>query len=146
MPDFKTAVEGKIRGKSDGFVQVFREDGVAFAFMWSDAENKWNKIGEVQNPGQAAQGTGQGGAGGVGQTVQYEGDALFTAGEYDKVIDVDLGDGVYRKLPCNNGANYLEVADKFCAREHLGRSYVEQIVQFLRQNTLPYETRDLDAA
>ena len=55
----------------------------------------------------------------------YEGDSLFDAGEYDKVIDVDLGDGVYRKLPCNNGANYLEVADKFCSRENLSRSYVE---------------------
>jgi len=61
------------------------------------------------------------------------------------VIDVDLGDGVYRKLPCNNGTNYLEVADKFCARENLSRSYVEQIVQFLRQNTLPYATRDLSS-
>ena len=69
---------------------------------------------------------------------------MFPAGEYDKVIDVDLGDGVYRKLPCNNGANYLDVADRFCAREHLGRSYVEQIVQFLRQNTLPYATREID--
>lgn len=114
-----------MRGKSDGFVQVFRENGVAFAYMWSDAENKWNKIGEVQNPGQAAQQTGQGGAAGIGQTTHYPGDALFAAGEYDKVIDVDLGDGVFRKLPCNNGANYLDVADKFCAREHLGRSYVE---------------------
>lgn len=47
LPDFKSAVEGKIRGKSDGFVQVFKEDGTAFAYMWSDAENKWNKIGEV---------------------------------------------------------------------------------------------------
>jgi len=47
IPDFKKDVEGRIRGKSDGFVQVFKEDGVAFAYMWSDAENKWNKIGEV---------------------------------------------------------------------------------------------------
>ena len=55
----------------------------------------------------------------------YEGDNLFEAGEYDKIIDVDLGDGVMRKLPCNNGANYLETADKFCSRENLSRSYVE---------------------
>ena len=126
LPDFKTQVEGKIRGKSDGFVQVFKENNVAFAFMWSDAENKWNKIGEVQN--------GPGGGGGGNQdsisagTTFYQGDALFAAGEYDKVIDVDLGDGVFRKLPCNNGANYSEVSDKFCAREGLGRSYTEQIV------------------
>ena len=60
------------------------------------------------------------------------------------MIDVDLGDGVYRKLPCNNGGNYSEVSDKFCAREGLGRSYTEQIVQFLRQNTLPYATREVE--
>jgi len=58
---------------------------------------------------------------------------------------VDLGDGVFRKLPANNGMNYLEAADKFCSREGLGRSYVEQIVTFLRANTLPYQTRDLAA-
>ena len=57
---------------------------------------------------------------------------------------MDLGDGVFRKLPCNNGTNYLEVADKFCSREGLGRSFVEQIVTFLRQNTLPYATRNVD--
>lgn len=55
LPDFKKDIEGRVRGKSDGFVQVFKEDNVAYAYMWSDSENKWNKIGEVQNPGQAAQ-------------------------------------------------------------------------------------------
>jgi len=54
LPDFKKEIEGRVKGKSDGFVQIFKEDNVAFAYMWSDAENKWNKIGEVQNPGQAA--------------------------------------------------------------------------------------------
>lgn len=71
---------------------------------------------------------------------------MFAAGEYDKVIDVDLGDGVMRKLPCNNGANYLETADKFCVRENLSRTYVEEIINFLRANTLSYPTRDIPAA
>lgn len=97
-------------------------------------------IGEVMNPNQAAQSTGQ-----TGNTTYYPGDALFEAGEYDKVIDVDLGDGLYRKLPCNNGANYLETADKFCVRENLSRTYVEEIINFLRANTLPYATRDTSA-
>lgn len=130
--EFSTQVQGKVRGKHDGFVQVFKDKGSAKAYNWSEAESKWVEIGEVMNPGQAAQQTGQGTGEGIGKTVQYEGDALFGAGEYDKVIDVDLGDGVYRKLPCNNGANYLETADKFCSREGLSRTYVEQIVQFLR--------------
>jgi hypothetical protein len=120
---------------------VFKDNGVAKAYSYSASEDKWNVLGEVMNPGQATQSTGQSNA-----TVYYEGDALFDAGEYDKVIDVDLGDGVFRKLPCNNGATYLEVADKFCSRENLSRTYVEQIVSFLRANTLPYQTRDLSGA
>ena len=48
IPDFKTQIEGRVQGKSDGFVQVFKEDEVAYAYMWSNAERKWNKIGEVQ--------------------------------------------------------------------------------------------------
>jgi hypothetical protein len=33
-----------------------------------------------------------------------------------------------RKLPFNNGAPFIEAAEKFCAREGLSRSFVEQIV------------------
>jgi phospholipase A-2-activating protein len=55
--------------------------------------------------------------GAVSGTKHYPGDLLFLAGEYDHVFDVELGDGVMRKLPFNNGANSLEAADKFCSRE-----------------------------
>lgn len=64
----------------------------------------------------------------LGNTKQYPGDALFPAGEYDHVFDVELGDNIMRKLPFNNGANYLEAADKFIARENLSRVNIEQIV------------------
>lgn len=69
---------------------------------------------------------------------------MFKAGEYDHVFDVELGDGIIRKLPFNNGANNLEAADKFCSREHLSRVNVEQIVQFLRTNAKAFKTRDFD--
>lgn len=69
---------------------------------------------------------------------------MFKAGEYDHIFDVELGDGIMRKLPFNNGANFLEAADKFCSREHLSRVNVEQIVQFLRTNAKPFKTRDFD--
>jgi phospholipase A-2-activating protein len=69
---------------------------------------------------------------------------MFEAGEYDHVFDVELGDGVMRKLPFNNGGNHLESAEKFCMREGINRSQVEQIVQFLRQHALSYKTRDFD--
>lgn len=84
--------------------------------------------------------------GAVGVTKQYPGDPLFKAGEYDHIFDVELGDGIMRKLPFNNGANCLEAADKFCAREMMSKSNVEQIVQFLRTNALSYKTRDFDGS
>lgn len=71
---------------------------------------------------------------------------VFTAGEYDHVFDVEIGDGVMRKLPFNNGAPFLEAADKFCARENMSRVNIEQIVQFLRTNAKSFRTRDYDGS
>ena len=47
---------------------------------------------------------------------------MFEAGEYDHIFDVELGDGIHRKLPFNNGSNPLTAAEKFCARENLSRA------------------------
>lgn len=68
----------------------------------------------------------------------YEGDRLFDAGEYDHIFDIDLGDGLMRKLPYDNGSNPLEAADKFIVREGLNRAYVEQIVSFVKSNSIAY--------
>ena len=56
---------------------------------------------------------------------QYEGDRIFEAGEYDHIFDIDLGDGVYRKLPFDNGQNPSEAADKFIIREGLNKGFNE---------------------
>jgi len=72
----------------------------------------------------------------------YEGDRLFEAMEYDHIFDVDLGDGVMRKLPFNNGGNYYEAADKFVIREGLSKLMVEQIIAFLKQNALNFKTKE----
>ena len=47
----------------------------------------------------------------------YEGDKYFEEGEYDFIFDVDLGDGLNRRIPFDNGGNAFEAADKFLARE-----------------------------
>lgn len=107
--------------------------------MWKAAERKWELIGEVVDPS-----AGQGGGGGMGMmpaTKQYGGDAMFPAGEYDHIFDVELGDGVMRKLPFNNGSNVIEAAEKFCIRESLSRANVEQIRQFITQHSQPFATR-----
>ena len=56
---------------------------------------------------------------------------MFPAGEYGHVFDVELGDGIMRKLPFNNGGKVMEAAEKFCVREQLSRANVEQIRQFI---------------
>jgi PFU (PLAA family ubiquitin binding) len=78
----------------------------------------------------------------------YDGDQYFEKGEYDYIFDVDY-DGVPRKLPFNEGENVLEAAEKFLAREGLGRAYVEQICTFIRitleerpnKKKLPYKRK-----
>ena len=98
--------------------------------MWKSAEFKWEYVGEVVDPS----------AGGGGSTMSvarksYHGDDLFPAGEYDYIFDVELGDGVMRKLPFNVDENSLVSAEKFCARENLSRSNVQQIITFITQNS-----------
>jgi len=82
----------------------------------------------------------------VAETKHYPGDDLFPAGEYDHVFDVEIGDGVMRKLPFDNGASFLEASDKFCSRENLSRVNVEQIVTFLRTHAKAFKTRDFDGS
>lgn len=43
----------------------------------------------------------------MGQNNQYEGDKFFPKGNYDNIFKIELGDGVERALPFNNGDNPL---------------------------------------
>lgn len=120
-------------GKKDGEIKIFKEsDGTAKAFSWKQNERKWELIGYVDMPSGPPPET----------TKYYEGDRLFLAGEYDHVFDVDSGDGVIRKLPFNNGGNADEAANKFCVREGFSKGNIEQIIKFIKTNSLPYATRD----
>jgi len=90
-------------GKKEGEIKVFKDNGIPKAYVWKSSERKWDLIGEVQLPTGPPPPT----------TKHYEGDRLFEAGEYDHVFDVEIGDGVMRKLPFNNGGNSDEAANKF---------------------------------
>lgn len=115
------------KGK-EGEIKVFKNGTTAEAYCFKDG--KWEKIGDVINaPG------GQSGK-------YYEGDRLFEAGEYDHIFDVDLGDGVMRKLPFDNGSNPLVAADKFILREGLHKAYCEQISKFIKDNSNSFVTSD----
>ena len=110
--------------------------------MWKAAENKWEYVGEVVDPN-----AGQAGSSNMGlapnQTKHYPGDAVFKAGEYDHIFDVELGDNIMRKLPFNNGDNAIQAAENFCAREDLGRGNIDQIRNFISQHSQNFRTRDI---
>lgn len=119
---------------------MFKKNGVPAAYMWKQAESKWDYVGEVVDPN-----AGAGGGGNMGMVEapkHWAGDAMFPAGEYDHVFDVELGDNVMRRLPFNNGANAIEAAERFCAREQVGRANVDQIRSFITQHSQPFATRD----
>ena len=123
------------KGKKEGEIKIFKNNSGAEAYMWKEADKSWEKIGDVQMPSASP----------PPQSKFYEGDRLFEAGEYDHVFDVEIGDGVMRKLPFNNGANADEAANKFWVREGFGKQNIEQIIKFIKTNSLSYETRDLSA-
>lgn len=47
LKEFKAEVQGKLSGTKEGEIKVFKDNGVAKAYMWKAAERKWEEIGEV---------------------------------------------------------------------------------------------------
>lgn len=117
-----------MKGQKDGEIRVFKNGSSAEAYCWKDG--KWEKIGDVMNPTATIDANGK----------EYEGDRMFPAGNYDHVFEVDLGDGVLRLLPYDNGSNPLVAADKFILREGLHKAYCEQITQFIKTNSSSFAT------
>ena len=114
------AMTGQLKGKQDGEIRLFRNQGNAEAYLWKATEGIWEKIGDVISGNQRK---------------YYEGDRYYEAGEYDYVFDVDIQGGLTSKMPYNEGDNPLETAEKFLAREGLGKGNLEQITSFIKKNT-----------
>lgn len=113
------------QGKRDGEVAVFNNNGTAEAYIWHADTLMWERAGEVC------------GVNGAMTKKHYAGDYFFPAGEYEYIFDVEIGDGLARKLPFNNTDNTLLVAEKFCTREGINREHVQMIMRFLEQNAKP---------
>merc|ERR1719247_231853 len=64
---------------------------------------------------------------------QYPGDAVFPAGEYDFVFDVEWTDKK-ALLPYNKDQNPMQVSEAFCAREGIGKANIDQIRKFIEAN------------
>jgi phospholipase A-2-activating protein len=105
-----------------------------FLSQWDSASSSWTKIGDVVD------------AVGSRQKQLYEGK------EYDYVFDVDIKDGAPPlKLPYNVNGEFIGraadnrllletenpygAAQRFLERNELPTSYVDQVVQFIEQNT-----------
>lgn len=94
-------------------------NGNVSAYQWSTAANTWINVGTVVDA-----------AGSSGRKITHEGK------DYDYVFDVDIEDGKPPlKLPYNLSQNPYEVARKFCENNKLPITYLDQVTNFIVQNT-----------
>ncbi|GAM36536.1 WD repeat protein [Talaromyces pinophilus] len=107
-------------GTKDGQVQMIREDnGSVTAHTWSSATQEWIAVGTVVDS-----------AGSSGRKTEYLGQ------DYDYVFDVDIEDGKPPlKLAYNLSQNPYEAATKFIHDNELPIGYLDQVANFITQNT-----------
>lgn len=107
-------------GTKEGQVQMIREPGgTVSAHTWSSATQEWIAIGMVVDS-----------AGSSGRKTEYHGQ------DYDYVFDVDIEDGKPPlKLPYNASQNPYEAATKFIGDNELPMTYLDQVANFITQNT-----------
>ncbi|KAE8145894.1 PUL domain-containing protein [Aspergillus avenaceus] len=107
-------------GTKDGQVQMIREhDGSVTAHTWSGASQQWVAVGTVVDSAASS-----------GRKTEYLGQ------DYDYVFDVDVEDGKPPlKLPFNVSQNPYEAATKFIQDNELSMNYLDQVAQFIVQNT-----------
>lgn len=115
-PEFLTTKSGT----KEGQVQMIKEDnGSITAHTWSAAQQQWINVGTVVDA-----------VGSTGKKVEYEGKS------YDFVFDVDIEEGKPPlKLPYNLSENPYERATKFLSDNELPISYLDQVANFITQNT-----------
>lgn len=115
-PEFLTQKSGT----KEGQVQMILEsNGNITAYQWSMAANQWVSVGTVVDQ-----------AGSDGRKISHNGK------EYDYVFDVDIEEGKPPlKLPYNVSQNPYEVARKFCEDNKLPLTYLDQVTNFIVQNT-----------
>ncbi|KAF3396071.1 Ubiquitin homeostasis protein lub1 [Penicillium rolfsii] len=107
-------------GTKEGQIQMVREaDGSVTAHTWSSATQEWIAVGTVVDSAASS-----------GRKTEYHGQ------DYDYVFDVDIEDGKPPlKLPYNVSQNPYEAATKFIGDNELPMSYLDQVANFITQNT-----------
>jgi hypothetical protein len=93
---------------------VFKDEGISKTYMWTK-DNKWEEEPDDKK--------------------FFTGDSHFSEGFYNHIFDVELGDGIIRKIPFNNNGNYFETAHKFLSREGLPKMHLATVIKHLKQNS-----------
>ncbi|KAF1953474.1 PFU-domain-containing protein [Byssothecium circinans] len=115
-PEFLTQKSGTKEGQTQ---LILESNGNISAYQWSTAASQWVSIGTVVDQ-----------AGSSGRKITYNGK------DYDHVFDVDIEEGKPPlKLPYNLSQNPYEVARKFCEDYKLPLTYLDQVTNFIVQNT-----------
>lgn len=107
-----------VPGRKDGENKIVRSaDGQAEVHMWSAAEQKWTKVGDVVDDP----------SGGVSA-------GTVLGKSYDFVFDVELGQsGPKKKLGYNRGENPFAAAQRFIDDNELNQDFLDQIATFITQ-------------
>ncbi|KAH7311816.1 WD40-repeat-containing domain protein [Rhexocercosporidium sp. MPI-PUGE-AT-0058] len=115
-PEFLTQKSGT----KDGQIVTIRElDGSVTAHSWSSGQGEWTLVGTVVDA-----------VGSSNKKTEYKGK------EYDFVFDVDMEDGKPPlKLPYNVSQNPYDAATKFIQDNEAPITYLEQVANFIIQNT-----------
>ncbi|KAI9351098.1 WD40-repeat-containing domain protein [Zopfochytrium polystomum] len=103
-------------GRPDQVIMV-RNGDIVEAHQWDATASQWQKIGEVVDA--------------VGSSRKQ----VYMGREYDYVFDIDIGAGQNLKLPYNVSENPYMTAQRFIDQYELSQDFLEQIANFIIQNT-----------
>ncbi|GKY98461.1 hypothetical protein MPSEU_000803400 [Mayamaea pseudoterrestris] len=122
LPQWQTNL--RLRGSSEGQVQLFQRDGIAIAAQWSAASQTWIEVGQVMgNPG---------GGGG---------DNVIDGITYDHVFPIEVdspshpGGVASLRLGYNNGENPFVAAQRFIDAHVLPQYHLSQIADYITQRS-----------
>lgn len=110
-------------GVKDGDTRIVKADGKAEVYMWSNANYKWSKVGDVVD--------------GPNSNNQDGVTGIINGKEYDFTFDVELdqsGTGPKRKLGYNKGENPYLAAQRFIDEHHLDQDFLAEIADFIEKN------------
>ena len=125
-------------GQRDGQQLFVREnDGSVTAHLWSSSTSQWNLVSLIlichfSNPNLTSSQ--------IGTVVSGEGSGAskttLNGTEYDYVFNIDIEEGKPPlKLPYNLNQNAWDVARKFIEDNELPMDYLEQVANFVTENT-----------